>query len=125
MQGPNGLFAGMGDTRDHGTKRRSDDDIDDSRKKAKMGGVPLDGGGAGPQRNPYLAHMYEGDADGDANGSGPPGSAFAGVKRRNTTAKQAEKIEDGDTNPFTGRPHSAQYFRILESRRDLPVHKQR
>lgn len=113
----------MGDTRDYGTKRRSDDGIDDSRKKAKMGGVSLDGGGAAAERNPYLAHMYEEDADGDANGT--PGSAFAGVKRRNTTAKQAEGIEDSDSNPFTSRPHSTQYFRILESRRDLPVHKQR
>lgn len=115
----------MGDTRDYGTKRRSNDDIDDSRKKAKMGGVSLDGDGAGAERNPYLAHMYDEDADGDTNGTGAPGSAFAGVKRRDTTAKQAEKIEDSDSNPFTSRPHSTQYFRILESRRDLPVHKQR
>lgn len=111
----------MGDTRDYGTKRRSSDDIDDSRKKTKMGGVSLDGDGAAADRNPYLAHMYEEDAD----GVGAPGSPFAGVKRRDTTAKQAEKIEDRDSNPFTGRPHSARYFGILESRRDLPVHKQR
>lgn len=108
----------MSDTRDHmGTKRRSSDEIDDSRKKTKMGGASLDGGA---DYNPYLDHMY----DGDANGAGP-GSAFAGIKRRDTTAKQAELIENRDANPFTERPHTQQYFRILESRRDLPVHKQR
>ena len=111
----------MGDTQDHGTKRRSSDDIDDSRKKAKMGGVRLDSGNGDSGYNPYLAHMRDEDAAGGADGTG----AFAGVTRRQTTAKQAERIEDSDTNPFTERPHSTQYFRILESRRDLPVHKQR
>lgn len=119
------LSAGMGDTRDHtGTKRRSSDDIEDSRKKTKMGGVPLGGDGGGEKLNPYLAHMYDGDADG-ADGTVSASSAFAGMKTRNTTAKQAETIEDSDSNPFTERPHTTQYFRILESRRDLPVQKQR
>ena len=99
-----------------GTKRRSSDEIDDSRKKTKMGGASLDGG----DYNPYLDYTY----DGDANGAGP-GSAFAGINRRATTAKQAELIENRDANPFTERPHTQQYFRILEARRDLPVHKQR
>lgn len=103
-----------------GTKRRSSDDIDDTRKKTRMGGATIDGGAGGSDYNPYLDHMY----DGDANGAGP-GSPFADLKRRNTTAKQAELIEDRDANPFTDRPHTQQYFRILESRRDLPVHKQR
>lgn len=119
--------AGMGDTRDHsGTKRRSSDDIEDSRKKTKMGGVRLGGGddGAAEEYNPYLAHMYDGDADG-ADGTVSAGSAFAGMRRRHTTAKQAETVEDSDANPFTQRPHTTQYFRILEARRDLPVHKQR
>ena len=115
----------MSDTRDHmGIKRRSSDEIDDSRKKTRMGGASLDNGAGDSDYNPYLAHMYDGDADGDANGAGP-GSAFAGLKRRHTTAKQAELIEDRDANPFTDRPHTTQYFRILESRRDLPVHTQR
>lgn len=71
--------------------------------------------------NPYLAHM-----DQNASGSGiPKGSPLEDFTRRSTTAKQASKAEDGDNNPFTGRPHSQQYFGILESRRNLPVHKQR
>ncbi|UZP42562.1 hypothetical protein NXS19_010378 [Fusarium pseudograminearum] len=47
------------------------------------------------------------------------------MKRQHTTAKQAAKAEDSESNPFTGRPHSQKYFQILQSRRDLPVTKQR
>lgn len=76
--------------------------------------------------NPYLAHL---NTDGTQNGNGSskivPGSAFHDFTRRATTAKQAAKAEDGDNNPFTGEPHSAQYFKILKGRRDLPVHKQK
>ncbi|CAI4218148.1 unnamed protein product [Parascedosporium putredinis] len=105
-----------------GTKRRSSEDSDDSRKKAKMGGVSLNAEGA-QKYNPYLAHTYD---DTDANGDEVfANSPFAGFTRRSTTAKQAEKVEDLDENPFTGRPHTSQYFSILQSRRDLPVHKQR
>ncbi|SPO03852.1 probable ATP-binding protein PRP16 [Cephalotrichum gorgonifer] len=108
----------MGDT---GTKRPNSGDSEDSRKKAKMGGARLeDRADSGAGYNPYLAHMNDGNANGD--GSSDP---FAGFEKRNTTAAQAEKVEDRDTNPFTGRPHSAKYFGILEGRRDLPVHKQR
>ncbi|KAK6845553.1 pre-mRNA-splicing factor ATP-dependent RNA helicase prp43 [Apiospora arundinis] len=78
--------------------------------------------------NPYLAHMKEENTM--ENGSRyssrlPAGSPFAEFERRATTAKQAAKAEEGDNNPFTGEPHSPQYFNILKSRRDLPVHKQR
>ena len=108
----------MGDTHDHTGSKRRHDDIEDSRKKAKMGGAQIGGEGAGAveKPNPYLAHMRDGEAD---------GTAFEGLSRRNTTAKQAEQIEDRDTNPFTERPHSTKYFNILQSRRDLPVCKQR
>lgn len=82
--------------------------------------------GGGEAYNPYLAHMYD---NGDANGTGadeaPAHSPLAGMKRRDTTAKQASKAEDSETNPFTGRAHSQRYFQILQTRRDLPVHKQR
>ena len=76
--------------------------------------------------NPYLAHLNT-DARQNGAGSGKlaQGSAFHDFTRRATTAKQAAKAEDGDNNPFTGEPHSAQYFKILKGRRDLPVHKQR
>ncbi|KAH7320083.1 P-loop containing nucleoside triphosphate hydrolase protein [Stachybotrys elegans] len=91
------------------------DPTDASRKKSKKDSAE--------KYNPYLAHMYDG-----ANGNGDepsPNSPFAGVTRRRSTAVQAEKIEDLDTNPFTGETHSQKYFQILEKRRDLPVHKQR
>ncbi|KAH8886333.1 P-loop containing nucleoside triphosphate hydrolase protein [Thozetella sp. PMI_491] len=47
------------------------------------------------------------------------------LERNKSTAEQASKIEDGKTNPFSGRPHSAKYFEILETRRKLPVSGQR
>jgi pre-mRNA-splicing factor ATP-dependent RNA helicase DHX15/PRP43 len=114
----------MVDSRDHmGIKRRSSEETqDDSRKKAKMGGAPLNQDGAGAKHNPYLAHMYEDEANGVVPEEDSP---FAGFVRRKTTAQQAELVEDLDLNPFTGRPHSTRYFGILEGRRDLPVQKQR
>lgn len=72
-----------------------------------------------PRDNPYLAHMYE-----DTNGA-DQNSAWAKFKRHQTTAALAKKAEDGDVNPFSGRPYSSKYFSILHSRRDLPVHTQR
>jgi pre-mRNA-splicing factor ATP-dependent RNA helicase DHX15/PRP43 len=83
---------------------------------------------ADPKDNPYLAHMYE-DGGASVNGNGNKysngDSPLSGFKRYETTAKQAEKAEDGPTNPFTGQPLSKRYFDILKGRRDLPVHKQR
>lgn len=82
-----------------------------------------DANGNGEKYNPYLAHMRDGQ---NGNGVEPsPDSPLAGMKRHHTTAKQAAKAEDNDSNPFTGRPHSQKYFQILETRRNLPVHKQR
>jgi len=50
---------------------------------------------------------------------------FNGLIRHKTTAEQAEKLEDSNVNPFTGRNFSSKYFEILKVRRDLPVHAQR
>ncbi|KAI0136980.1 P-loop containing nucleoside triphosphate hydrolase protein [Xylariales sp. AK1849] len=77
--------------------------------------------------NPYLAHMKQDEdhKNGFSSSAIPQGSALHKFKRRETTAKQALKAEDGDENPFTGEPHSQQYFGILRTRRDLPVSKQR
>jgi pre-mRNA-splicing factor ATP-dependent RNA helicase DHX15/PRP43 len=79
--------------------------------------------------NPYLAHMKEEeDTKNGFRGYGtglPEGSALHNFTRRETTAKQAEKAEDGSESPFTGEPHSQQYFKILKTRRTLPIHKQR
>src|SRR3569833_79802 len=68
--------------------------------------------------NPNQAHTY-------AASDHPSASFFEGLERHNTTVEQAERIEDGDYNPFNGNPHTKQYFNILKTRRDLPVHKQR
>ena len=104
-----------------GGKRSSADADESIRKKAKK-----QGGGGDDKYNPYLAHMYD---NGDSNGHGEeepsPDSPLAGMKRQQTTAKQAAKAEDSESNPFTGRTHSQKYFQILQGRRDLPVHKQR
>lgn len=86
-----------------------------------------------PTSNPYLAHMYSNDEEESYNGYSHNGnsngsSARTGLsdfKRHATTAAQAHKAEDGPNNPFNNNPLSKQYFNILKTRRDLPVHKQR
>jgi len=70
--------------------------------------------------NPYLAHLDEEDRGG-FNFKSP----LDRFERQNTTAEQASKAEDSDNNPWTNNPHSQQYFKILKTRRDLPVQKQR
>ena len=65
-----------------------------------------------PKDNPYLAHRYE----------EPAKNKF---RRYATTAAMAKEAEDGPNNFLTGQSLSAQYFRILETRRNLPVHAQR
>ncbi|KAF7551291.1 hypothetical protein G7046_g7765 [Stylonectria norvegica] len=103
-----------------GGKRLSADSEDASRKKSKM-----EKGGDDDKYNPYLAHMYNNDNGRNGNGEMSPDSPLAGMKRHQTTMKQAEKAENSESNPFTGRPHSQKYFQILHTRRDLPVNKQR
>lgn len=75
-----------------------------------------------PANNPYLAHHYESSNNGYSNGNS---TILSGFKRHTTTAKQAHEAEDGPNNPFNGAPLSQNYFNILKTRRDLPVHKQR
>ena len=41
---------------------------------------------------------------------------------RKVTADQARKAMDGDVNPFTKQPVSAQYKKIIEARKKLPVY---
>ncbi|AET38565.1 DEAH-box ATP-dependent RNA helicase PRP43 Ecym_3053 [Eremothecium cymbalariae DBVPG len=50
---------------------------------------------------------------------------FKGLERNKTTAEQAQKLEQGKVNPFTGRSYSDNYFKVLKVRRNLPVHSQR
>jgi pre-mRNA-splicing factor ATP-dependent RNA helicase DHX15/PRP43 len=86
-----------------------------------------------PASNPYLAHMYEdtiSDSYGNGygsqrNGNGRKETGLSSFKRHATTAAQAHTAEDGPNNPFNNAPLSNQYFNILKTRRELPVHKQR
>lgn len=111
----------MSDPSAHGGKRTSADADGSSRKKAKKEEQD-------DSYNPYLAHMHEQESrprNGFKSEEPSPDSPLAGMKRRQTTAKQAGKAEDSTNNPFNGQPHSQKYFQILQGRRDLPVHKQR
>ncbi|KAF8803327.1 P-loop containing nucleoside triphosphate hydrolase protein [Phlegmacium glaucopus] len=47
-----------------------------------------------------------------------------GFVPRKVTGQQVLRAMDGDVNPFTKLPHSAQYKKILESRKMLPVFNQ-
>lgn len=109
----------------HERKRsRSPADTNSSTKRVKV--EKTEGEDKKMEHNPYLAHWNDGNGEsGVINGKLPAGSALRRFKRRETTAKQAYEAEDGDNNPFTGEPHSSQYFSILKTRRNLPVHKQR
>jgi pre-mRNA-splicing factor ATP-dependent RNA helicase DHX15/PRP43 len=83
-----------------------------------------------PKSNPYLAHMYESEESYNglrsSNGFGSfEKTSLSGFKRHATTAAQAHTAEDGPLNPFNNNSLSNQYFNILKTRRDLPVHKQR
>lgn len=50
---------------------------------------------------------------------------FDGFVAHQTTAAQAEALEGGECNPFTGEKFTKKYCDILKLRRDLPVHGQR
>jgi len=78
-----------------------------------------------PASNPYLAHMYENNGNGNGGYNGVARTGLSDFKRHETTAAQAHTAEDGPNNPFNNTPLSKQYFNILKTRRDLPVHKQR
>lgn len=87
--------------------------------------------------NPYLAHRdAQMDDKGYSNGYGhgakssrvigpSNGTTIGHFPRHETTSAMAKKAEDGPNNPFTGKPLSTQYFNILKTRRNLPVHAQR
>lgn len=103
-----------------GTKRPNADTESDtpaSPKRAKQEEKNMD------KNNPYLAHHFDDENGNNSGSSGWP--AFNGITRHETTAEQISKLEDADINPWTGESHTPQYFRILEGRRNLPVHKYR
>lgn len=93
-----------------------------------------------PRANPYLAHRYEEPAEdessynGYSNGYGRSTNKMNGVSnasslvrfpRHKSTSAMAKNAEDGPNNPFSGQLLSPQYFNILKTRRNLPVHQQR
>lgn len=79
-----------------------------------------------PAQNPYLAHMYQNEEKGrQYKDSRDDGSILSTFVRHKTTSKDATRAENGPANPFNGNPLSKQYFKILETRRSLPVHQQR
>lgn len=92
---------------------------------------------AAKKYNPYLAHMEQQTEDpaGYSNGyrpfktsklnGAPEGTTIGWFRRHETTAAMARKAEDGPNNPFNGKALSSQYFNILKTRRNLPVHAQR
>lgn len=40
------------------------------------------------------------------------------------TKNSLTSLKEGDVNPFTKKPHSATYKKILEARKKLPVYAQ-
>ncbi|KAF9505957.1 hypothetical protein BS47DRAFT_480082 [Hydnum rufescens UP504] len=73
-----------------------------------------------PEDNPYLQHLAP-----HLRGSGRPApDPLEGLVPRFVTAKQARVVLDGGINPFTKLPYSAQFKKILESRKKLPVYAQ-
>jgi len=92
------------------TKKRKWDDTgnmqNSNEKQQKINNASLD---EAIETNPYLAHLRK------------PEKLIAGK----TTAAQAEKIEDGEINPFTGKHFTQKYKDILKKRRSLPVHAHR
>ncbi len=67
--------------------------------------------------NPYLAHRTT--PMNRVSGAVHP---LHGWSPRKVTAEQVRKAMDGDVNPFTKQPVSAQYKKIMEARRKLPVY---
>ncbi|KPI36008.1 Pre-mRNA-splicing factor ATP-dependent RNA helicase PRP43 [Cyphellophora attinorum] len=107
--------------------RRNGDDADGAPSKRQKTTSSTSGASLDPRNNPYLAHMYE--SNGHSNGSATPpsrtGTPLDKMQRHSSTAKEAAAAEDGEINPFTGRPFTQRYRSILKTRRNLPVNAQR
>lgn len=73
--------------------------------------------------NPYLAllsdHKKRGTSKDVPSGAVHP---FHGWTPRKVKAEQVRRAMDGDVNPFTQKPVSATYRKIMESRKRLPVY---
>ena len=75
--------------------------------------------------NPYLAHLPPSQRGASSSSSEPFSSEpLYGFLPRKVKGEQVRKAMDHKLNPFTKRPHSAQYKKILEGRMGLPVFSQ-
>ena len=120
-------------------KRKKDEDEDEASNPylAEQYEGPPKKKAMDPRANPYLAHNYEEpeeDEGGYSNGFVQSTHKMNGslkyatssrLPRHRTTAAMAENAENGPNNHFSGQPLSSQYFGILKTRRNLPVHQQR
>ncbi|KAG0206136.1 DEAH-box ATP-dependent RNA helicase prp43 [Mortierella sp. GBA30] len=100
--------------------------MSESKKRSKA-----DKESASAKENPYLAHLppserlVGGAAEGKNPHGLPPSHPLANFVIGATTAEQGEAAEEGPSNPFTNKPFSDKYRKILAGRRKLPVNKHR
>ncbi|KAG1810652.1 P-loop containing nucleoside triphosphate hydrolase protein [Suillus subaureus] len=79
-----------------------------------------------PKDNPYLAHRHPTERA-TLSASIPNGASASsreplyGFVPRMVNADQVRQALEHDLNPFTKQPHTAQYKKILEARKKLPV----
>ncbi|KAJ8094491.1 hypothetical protein PM082_010925 [Marasmius tenuissimus] len=73
--------------------------------------------------NPYLAHRQK-SKKGAENATSSSSEPLLGFLPRKVKGEQVRKAMEHDTNPFTKMTHTAQYKKILESRKKLPVFAQ-
>ncbi|KAJ7219180.1 P-loop containing nucleoside triphosphate hydrolase protein [Mycena pura] len=77
-----------------------------------------------PEDNPYLAHHRKGNASGANAAAVGAKEPLFGFVPRHVNGEQVRKAMEQDINPFTKQPLSAQYKKILEGRKKLPVFAQ-
>ncbi|KAF5350916.1 hypothetical protein D9758_010496 [Tetrapyrgos nigripes] len=74
--------------------------------------------------NPYLAHHNKPSKNKTAVGDNGTQNPLHGFMPRNVKGNQVRKAMEHELNPFTLKPHSTQYKKILEARKKLPVYSQ-
>ncbi|KAG0695850.1 P-loop containing nucleoside triphosphate hydrolase protein [Suillus ampliporus] len=80
-----------------------------------------------PKENPYLAHRHPTERATASTLNGTSASSrepLFGFVPQMVSADQVRLALEHDLNPFTKQPHTAQYKKILEARKKLPVFAQ-
>ncbi|KZP24231.1 P-loop containing nucleoside triphosphate hydrolase protein [Athelia psychrophila] len=94
----------------------------------QRGSVPATVSAAMGGDNPYLQHKQPNQRGAgpstSKSGAGPEKEPLYGFLPRKVGHVQVTKAMEHDLNPFTKQPHSAQYKKILEGRKKLPVFAQ-